>query len=299
MTDSDDRVIDITGSDVLLDRLLAGDAPAPGAPAWCDDVALLVSAAHAPARPDELAREAQIVRQMRELRVAALVPPDRTPDRPTTEPDVVEPAITDLAEYRARHMRKHRARHAAARLEASRHPAVRTLGRVIAMNAATVTAAAVIGAAAAAAATTGIVATVVVPALSNDAPEPAPATTTTPTTERPDRSAADGSDDGTTRQAGEHSEVGCPSLLPSCVPVAPTLPPDATVSTASTTTTTTPPDGVAATDATPTSEPPSTTILQPTTTVPAPPPTTTVPPEPQAEPELFLRAVTLATPHAI
>ncbi|HKE76365.1 MAG TPA: hypothetical protein VKB57_22300 [Acidimicrobiales bacterium] len=72
MTDSDDGTVDMTELDAELDRLLAGEAPSAQAPAWCGDVAVLVRTALAPAREDELAREAEIVAQMRELRLAVL-----------------------------------------------------------------------------------------------------------------------------------------------------------------------------------------------------------------------------------
>ena len=72
MTSSDDGWIDMTDLDAELDRLLSGAAPPADAPAWCGDVAVLVRAARAPARAAELAREAEIVARMRELRLAVL-----------------------------------------------------------------------------------------------------------------------------------------------------------------------------------------------------------------------------------
>lgn len=151
-------------ADALLDHLLAGGDPAPDGPAWSRNVALLVRAAEAPAGGDELSGEADIVRRMVEVRtsieasrtnaVATVTRLDDHRSRAGDEPDRLD---TDDRHYRAKH--------AAARLEASRHPALRTVGRVIAMKAAAVTAVAFVGVAAAAAATTGIMATVVVPAL--------------------------------------------------------------------------------------------------------------------------------------
>jgi hypothetical protein len=72
MTDSRDGTFDMSELDAELDRLLAGATPSAQAPAWCGDVAVLVRTALAPARPDELAREAEIVAQMRALRLAVL-----------------------------------------------------------------------------------------------------------------------------------------------------------------------------------------------------------------------------------
>ena len=152
--------------DALLDHLLAGGDPAPDGPAWSRNVALLVRAAETPARADELSAEDEIVRRMVEVRtsveacrtstVATVTRLDDHRSRARDEPDRRDRNDSDDRHYRAKH--------AAARLEASRHPALRTVGRVIAMKAAAVTAVAFVGVAAAAA-TTGIVATVVVPAL--------------------------------------------------------------------------------------------------------------------------------------
>jgi hypothetical protein len=58
--------------DAELQRLLNGGLPSTEAPAWFGDVALLVRTAHAPARPDELAGEADIVARMVEVRLAVL-----------------------------------------------------------------------------------------------------------------------------------------------------------------------------------------------------------------------------------
>ncbi len=63
---------DMDDFDAELDRLLAGAGPSADAPAWCGDVAVLVRRATAPARPDELAREDDIVARMREIRLAII-----------------------------------------------------------------------------------------------------------------------------------------------------------------------------------------------------------------------------------
>lgn len=196
--------------DLFFDRLLAGAEPAADAPAWSRDVALLVRAAQAPAQQGELAGEDDIVARMVEVRrLAAGRAAPALPRTGTGGQAVADPAgplageattaaagvlasVTRLADRRGHHRpdrrdRHYRAKHAAARLEASRHPALRTVGRVLAVKAAAVTTAAVVGVAAAAAATTGIVATVVVPAFTDEPPEPTPVPTTvakrrTPTT---------------------------------------------------------------------------------------------------------------------
>jgi hypothetical protein len=284
MTDADDTdrpTADSDGIDAALERLLAGDDPAPQAPDWARNVALLVRAAQAPPRPDELAGEADVVRRMRDVRLAALA------GEPTA--DDLEPlaSVTQLGDRLSRrgHDRNYRAKHAAARLEASRHPAVRTLGRVIAMKAAAVTTVAVIGVAAAAAATTGIVATVVVPAFSGDEPsKPArpPATTARP--ERPGTTQGGGAD--APASADELlPQVACPLLSACPAPLPPARPPQGTASTttvpASTTATTVAGDAEATPETT-TTVPDSattTTVPEPTTTVPEPP-TTTIPETP-------------------
>jgi hypothetical protein len=303
MTHADDRWTDtdMTAFDAQIERLLKGGSPQPDAPAWCSDVAVLVRAAHAPARPDELSREAEIVAAMRELRLTALAEPaidadrhgdtqidlrsctgdraDETPARPR-EPGVLPP-IVDLDDYRAKHCgeRGYRAKHAAARLEASKYPLARTVGRVIAMKAAAVTTAAAIGVAAAAAATTGIVATVVVPALSESVRRPQPPATGT---------AADdiGESRGTSRSASEVGSAGdfpphvaCPEMIAACLPLPPevvvNLPPDVVVPTA-----TTPPGTASGTSTRPSSDDATTTTAAPETTTTTPPETTTTtPPE--------------------
>ena len=240
MTDADDRNVHITDVDATIDRLLAGEAPGPDAPAWCSDLAVLVRAAQAPARPDELARQDEIVGRMSKLCVAAHASGDIEDGSAPGAAGVV-----DLDVYRADHAadRAYRAKHAAARLDASRHPAARTLGRVVAMKAVVVTTAVVIGVAAAAAATTSIVATVVVPALtSNEPSKPTPPVTAD---DRPDGSGArtgDRSGNRTTASEDELPQVGC-WMLPTCIPT-PAVPPPVT---APDTPTTTAPSGTTAT----------------------------------------------------
>lgn len=189
---------DVDALDLFLDRLLAGADPAADAPAWSRDVAQLVRAAQAPAQPGELAGEDDIVGRMVEVRRLAAdraapvlartgtgghaaTDAGRSPTGESTAAETgVLASVTHLVDRRGRDRsdRLYRAKHAAARLEASRHPALRTVGRVLAMKAAAVTTAAVVGVAAAAAATTGIVATVVVPAFTDEPPEPQPVPTT-------------------------------------------------------------------------------------------------------------------------
>jgi hypothetical protein len=279
VTDTDDRVIDLTGTDALFDRLLAGGTPEPDAPAWSREVALLVGAAQAPARPDELAAEDDIVCQMRQVRLEALAAEAATTEAASLPGGGVP--VTDLGSYRARHSRHYRAKHAAERMAASRHPAVRTLGRVVAMKAAAITTAAVVGVAAAAA-TTGIVATVVVPALNRQATSEQAPTTTTVDRDGDARTGGGGIAD-VEAPDGERSEVACPASLPTCVAEPTPAPPAANAST-TTTTTTVPPDDPAV--VTPTTETPATTTTTgpPQTTVATePPPTTTVPPVTQPE----------------
>jgi hypothetical protein len=69
---SEDRFPDMAQIDAELERLLGGGSPSAQAPAWFGDVAVLVRTARAPARPDELAGEADIVARMVELRLAVL-----------------------------------------------------------------------------------------------------------------------------------------------------------------------------------------------------------------------------------
>lgn len=198
MTTHDDRwTDDMAIWDAELERVLGGAMPSPDAPAWCTDVAVLVRTAQAPAQPDEMRGQDDIVARMTGLRLAVLAgdePDDYVPGIPVldvpaevdlrTPPAVVDELAARRAEeaYTAKHSdeRGYTAKHAAARLEASRHPAARTLGRVLAIKAVAITTAAVVGVAAAAA-TTGLVATVVVPAISDSTRrpiDPTPATTT-------------------------------------------------------------------------------------------------------------------------
>jgi hypothetical protein len=69
---SDDRWTDMGDLDAELERLLSGGSPPADAPAWFGDLAVLVRTARAPARPDELAGEADIVARMVEVRLAVL-----------------------------------------------------------------------------------------------------------------------------------------------------------------------------------------------------------------------------------
>jgi len=318
---SDDRWTDMTTFDEELDALLSGTAPAPEAPAWCSDVAVLVRTLQAPARPGELAGEADIVARMRELltlpiddgddasgageddvpRIAAVAVEPAEAGEPTDVDDAaddedVDPldaspgllrsrmGLTDLDDYRAKHgERTYIAKHAAARLEASRYPVARTVGRVVAMKAAAVTTAVVIGVAAAAAATTGIVATVVVPAINDHVRRP-PVVSQAP---------ADKDDDaGTTRGEGrsgggrdgdDSPSATCSNVLIMCppavsVPADPGTPTPApgsstattapattsTTSSTTSTTSTTEPEPPTTPTTTPTTEPPPTTEPQPT-----------------------------------
>lgn len=271
MTDADDTTIDADEVDVLFEALLAGTEPAGEAPGWCGDVAVLVHAAQAPAAPDELARQDDIVARMRQVRL-------------DVRSGVVTPApVTELGTRRlARDPdRDYRAKHAAARLEMSRHPAVRTIGRVVAMKAAAVTTVAVISVAAAAAATTGIVATVVVPALRPDEPRlTEPATTTT---EHPRTTATAGS--GAAGWADAPGLADCP-ILPACPDAAdPAVPPTAAAPTTPPTTAAGVPDERSTTAPTSaTSTPPATAPETATTTTTAPPTSTTAPDETVPDP---------------
>jgi hypothetical protein len=270
MTDADDTTIGTDDIDALFEAMLGGDEPAGNAPRWCSDLAVLVHAAQAPAEPHELAREDEIVARMRQVRL-------------DLESGVDTPApVIDLGTRRAvAGDRGYRAKHAAARLETSRHPAVRTIGRVVAMKAAAATTVAVISMAAAAAATTGIVATVVVPALSTDEPrDPEPTTTTS---EGPRTTATPAP--GTSGWADAPGLADCP-MLPACpdasdpavpaIEVAPAGPattagsvPGERSTTTPTSTTTTPP--ATSPDTTVTTAPPTSTTV-PDETVPDPGP---------------------------
>lgn len=251
MTDSDgndvhwaesiDEIDEADPLDTFLDHLLSGADPAADAPAWSHDVALLVRAAQAPARPDELVGEQDIVNRMVEAR------------RSATEAGALA-TVTRLTDRRGvdRGDRHYRAKHAAARLEASHHPAIRTVGRVLAMKAVAVTTVAVVGVAAAAA-TTGIVATVVVPAFSNAPSEPTPV----PTTESHRRTETTGGARDPEPADPQHPAV-CP-IVPTCAaPPFTAASPTTTVATAGSTTTT---EAVRADGTTP-----STSSTVPTTT---------------------------------
>jgi hypothetical protein len=69
---SNDRWTEMADFDAELERLLSGGSPSAEAPAWFGDVAVLVRTARAPARPDELAGEADIVARMVQVRLAVL-----------------------------------------------------------------------------------------------------------------------------------------------------------------------------------------------------------------------------------
>jgi hypothetical protein len=293
MTDEDDTHFDIDDVDAVFERLLEGEGLTSEAPGWCSDVALLVRAAQAPPLPDELAGEADIVRRMSAVRLAAraggasVAATIDDPPVPTTTGLATLASVSHLRDRRPRpdSLRGYRAKHAAERLETSRHPAVRTLGRVVAMKAAAVTTAAVIGVAAAAAATTGIVATVVVPALTGDGPrEPDPAPETT------DRSTRSG---GTEQDSprSDADEAGVPRpptclVLPACATPAPPAPPEAVApTTPSTTTASTVTDELSTTsETTTTTEAPPATVTATTTTTVAPTTSTTVAADPTDPP---------------
>jgi hypothetical protein len=295
---SDDRWEDTTTFDEAIDRLLMGAPPAPEAPAWCSDVAVLVRTAQRPALPDELAGEADIVARMREL----LTVPAAAGDEPTSGADAVDadaapaggadvveldlrtPAPerltgrllsrrepSDLDGYRAKHGERHyTAKHVAARLEASGHPVARTVGRVVAMKAAAVGTAALISVAAAAAATTGIVATVVVPAFDHDRHPVTPAET--PAGDKDDAgtsrsgSRPSGEDDGDDMPA----PTTCSNVLMTCPPGVVQVPASPATSTPAASSTAT-----SAPTTTPTTSPTSTTT---STTAPETPPSTPVDP---------------------
>ena len=223
-SDSHDTV-DADEVDALLDHLMAGGDPRPDGPAWSRNVALLVRAAEAPAGADELSGEADIVRRMIEVRTSveasrttAVATVTRLDDHRSRAGDDPDRLLTDDRHYRAKH--------AAARLEASRHPALRTVGRVIAMKAAAVTAVAFVGVAAAAAATTGIVATVVVPALTE---KPVPEADPQPTISEKGRQVDPTPGARPPSPADEPAPAPCP-MAPAC------LAPPTTASVSTTTT---------------------------------------------------------------
>jgi len=321
MTEADDNVVDLRDLDQLFEEVLAGQVPAPDAPAWCGDLARLVQGARVEAAPGELAAQDAIVTRMLDVRRAmaavdgaggveddgALAPP---PVAPVAAPygtdagaghDVAVPSVPSVPSVRRldggrspRHAeRGYRAKHAAARTQASTNPTVRNVGRLIAAKAAAVTTAVVVGTVAAAA-TTGIVANVVVPALTSTVPDAPPATKTTL---RPDGGGAGGG------SGDEDVTVQVPAcqLTPVCSPLTPAgptpdpgpaLPTDPSVPTterpSSSTTTTEPPATTTTTEAPPTTGPDPTT----TTTTETPPPTEPDPVSTMSSPD----AVTPASP---
>jgi hypothetical protein len=321
---SDDRWTDPTTFDEELDRLLSGAPPAPEAPAWCSDVAVLVRTAQAPALEDELAGEADIVARMRALLtppagrdgsggddeapigtggddesgrpdearragayVAAASPEGdvdlRVRDEPVAERLRTRMEVTELDEYRAKHgERYYIAKHAAARLEASRYPVARTVGRVVAMKAVAVTTAAVISVAAAAAATTGIVATVVVPAFEDDRRPVAPSGSPSADTDDDSGTSSGQSRSGSGRGGAGDTSATCSNILMTCPPglVVPTpADPGATTPAPGSATATSVPATTSTTDSTTTTT--TTTAPQtPSSTEPDPVPTTTPTTEP-------------------
>jgi hypothetical protein len=94
---SDDRWTDMADIDAELERLLGGGSPPAEAPAWFGDVAVLVRTARAPARPDELAGEADIVARMVEVRLAVLAEAEAEGEAEADRPEAdagAAPAIT-------------------------------------------------------------------------------------------------------------------------------------------------------------------------------------------------------------
>lgn len=321
MTDGSDETIGTDAQaralDAALDHLVAGGDPAPDAPAWCADVAVLVQAAGSPAEGDELAAEHDIVARMAEIRRAVLdggatrepgaAPAATAPVGPGDD-DTAETAaaltvtaldaavtaeagagVTDLATYRSgpgpargggEDDDAYRPRHVATAGADPGHPAAATIGRLVAMKAAAATTAVALGVAAAAA-TTGIVATVVVPALRSEPPVRDPAPTTT------------GVDPSTTTRRTEPDEAPAGSAPATCADETPcdaaggdtTDPVEVTTTVPATASTTVAPGGEATDPATATTiESPTTSVEDPPTTTSAPEPTTTVPPVPGRPP---------------
>jgi hypothetical protein len=267
--------------EAVFERLLAGGVIGADDPAWAADLARLVRAADAPGRPDELTGEDEIVARMVDARRDAVADlPGATADA-TADATVVRLPARKLDEpwpgpHRQERVTAYRAKHMAARLEASSHPAVRNLGRVLAVKAAAVTTAVVVGTvAAAAAATTGIVATVVVPALTSSKAPSEPDTEADDDADGP-TSEADEGDDATTGPAPSSGPATCAESPGNCSSEAPAS--SAPASTPSTTVTTETSDDDEPEVTTTTESPPSTTApptTAPTTTVPEPTTTTT------------------------
>jgi hypothetical protein len=288
MTEADDNVVELRNLDQLFENVLAGQVPGPEAPAWSADLARLVHGARVEAVPGELAGHDAIVASMLEVRREAAAgedagahdhaaPPLQPIAEAATPPDVAEAAPAAAESVGGprvpRHIRGergYRAKHAAARTQASGNPTARHVGRLIALKAAAVTTAVVVGTVAAAAATTGIVANVVVPAFTSKAPDTPPASKTT-TPQRPGGGGAGGDDD---EDLDATVPVPACQLAPVCSPLTPAgpAPDDAAVPTTErpgTSTTTTEPPAT-----TTTTEAPTTTEPQPTTTTTETPPTT-------------------------
>jgi hypothetical protein len=293
MTEADDNVVELRDLDQLFEDVLSGQALGPEAPAWSADLARLVRGARVEAVPGELAGHDAVVASMLEVRrsaageaealdraappplpiAAAATPPDGAPMLPTEAGSVGAP-------YHPRHVRGergYRAKHAAARTQASGNPTARNVGRLIALKAAAVTTAVVVGTVAAAAATTGIVANVVVPAFTSKAPHTPPASKTT-ITQRPGGGAGGVEDedlDATVPVPACQLAPVCSPLTPAGptsddpVPARPTGPTVPTTERPGTSTTTTEPPATTTTTGAPT-----TTEPDPTTTTTETPPTT-------------------------
>jgi hypothetical protein len=198
--------------DAELDRVLGGAMPSANAPAWCTDVAVLVRTAQAPAQPDEMRREDDIIARMTGLRLAVLagdepegdvagfpvvdvrdrpavvLAPVQTADtadavvRPPAEVDLrTPPAVIDELAARRAEEEAYTAKHSEERGYTAKHTASRLeasrhpAARTLGRVLAIKAVAITTAAAvgvAAAAATTGIVATVVVPAINDSTRRP-------------------------------------------------------------------------------------------------------------------------------
>jgi hypothetical protein len=201
----------------------------------------------------------------------------RVRDEPVAERLRTRMAVTELDEYRAKHgERYYIAKHAAARLEASRYPIARTVGRVVAMKAVVVTTAAVISVAAAAAATTGIVATVVVPAFEDNRRPVPPSGSPWADTDDDTGTSSGQSRSGSVRGGAGDNSATCPNILMTCPPglVVPTpADPGATTPAPGSATATSVPATTSTTDSTTT----TTATTTPQTSTTEPDPTTTTP----------------------
>jgi hypothetical protein len=289
MTEADDNVVELRDLDQLFEDVLAGQALGPDAPAWSADLARLVHGARVEAAPGELAGHDAIVASMLEIRRAATVAGDagvRDADaRPPLQlaEGASPPAVaasgpvgsvggTPLPRH-VRGERGYRAKHAAARTQASSIPTARHVGRLIGVKAAAVTTAVVVGTVAAAAATSEIVTNVVVPAFVTKVPDSSPTTKTT-TSQRSDRGDGGGGAGGG-EDLDETVAVPACQFTPVCSPLTPAGPAaensvPTTERPGTTTTTTEPPATTTTTPATTTTTEPEPTT---TTTTESPPPT--------------------------